>query len=300
MSKVVLITGTNSGFGWLTAKTLAAAGHRVYATMRDTAGKNAGKAKELGALPNITVQDVVLTEDSSVKQAVDHILSREGRIDVLVNNAGYSAAGVAESFNTDNVREMFDLHVVAYWRLMKAVLPGMRRQADGLIINISSNAGRFAFPFLTVYSAAKFGLEGLSEGLHYEVKPLGVDVALIEPGAFPTDILHKIKTGTDTGVVADYGSLAEIPNNLGTALGKLFETTHPNPQQVADAVQHLIDLPKGSRPLRTVVDPLTGHSVKAANDAMKTEYERTLTLFGMGELLAQKEGFQPLAAVAEA
>lgn len=286
MSKVVLITGTNSGFGWLTAKTLAAAGHKVYATMRDTAGKNADKAKELGAVANITVQDVTLSDDNSVKGAIDQILSKEGRIDVLVNNAGYSAAGVAESFTTDDVKEMFDLHVLAYWRLMKAVLPTMRRQTEGLIINISSNAGRFSFPFLTVYSAAKFGLEGLSEGLHYEVKSLGVDVALIEPGAFPTDILHKVKTGSDTEVVAGYGSLVEIPNNLGTALGKHFETNNPNPQEVADAVQHLMDLQKGKRPLRTVVDPLSGHIVKAANESVQTAYDKTLTAFGMGELVA--------------
>ncbi len=281
-----MITGTNSGFGWLTAKTLAAAGHKVYATMRDTASKNAGKAKELGAVPNITVQDVALTDDGSVKKAIDQILSREGRIDVLVNNAGYSATGVAESFTTNDVKEMFDLHVLAYWRLMKAVLPTMRRQAEGLIINISSGAGRFSFPFMTVYSAAKFGLEGLSEGLHYEVKPLGVDVALIEPGAFPTDIIHKIKTGSDTEVVADYGSLVEIPNNMVAALGKLFEATNPDPQEVADAVQHLMALPKGKRPLRTVVDPSTGHSVKRANEAVQTEYEKALTAFGMGELVA--------------
>lgn len=281
-----MITGTNSGFGWLTAKTLAASGHKVYATMRETNGKNAAKAAELGALPNITVQDVTLTDDGSVQAAINQIISERGRIDVLVNNAGYSAAGVAESFTTNDVKDMFDLHVLAYWRLMKAVLPTMRRQAKGLIINISSGAGRFAFPFMAVYSAAKFGLEGLSEGLHYEVKSLGVDVALVEPGAFPTDIVHKLKTGSDTEVVADYGSLVEIPNNLGTALGKLFEATNPNPQEVADAVQHLMALPQGKRPLRTVVDPATGHFVKAANASVQTEYEKTLTAFGMGELVA--------------
>jgi len=289
MSKVVLITGTNSGFGWLTAKTLAAAGHKVYATMRETAGKNAAKAKELGALQNITVEDVTITDDSSVAKAIDQILSKEGRIDVLVNNAGYSAVGVAESFNTEDVKEMFELHVVAYWRLMKAVLPAMRRQADGLIINISSNAGRFAFPFLTVYSAAKFGLEGLSEGLHYEVKSLGVDVALVEPGAFPTDIVQKIKTGSDASVVADYGSLVEIPNNLGTALAKHYETNNPNPQEVADAVQQLIDLPNGKRPLRTVVDPLSGDIVKETNNSVHNAYKKMLTDFGMGELLVKEE-----------
>ena len=284
-NKVVLITGTNSGFGWLTANTLAELGHKVYATMRDTASKNAEKAKALAQVENITVLDVTLTDDASVKNAVDSIIAAEGRIDVLVNNAGFGAAGVAESFTTTDVEEMFGLHVVAYWRLMKAVLPVMRKQADGLIVNISSGAGRFAFPFMTVYSAAKFGLEGLSEGLHYEVKQLGVDVAIIQPGAFPTDILHKVRTGSDESVVAGYGALAEIPNQMGNGLAQLFETAKPNPQEVADAVVTLINLPKGERPLRTVVDPSTGYIVEAANEAVQVEYEKTITAFGMGSLL---------------
>lgn len=283
--KVVLITGTNSGFGWLTANTLAELGHKVYATMRDTAGKNADKAKELSQVNNITVLDVALTDDESVKTAIDSIIATEGRIDVLVNNAGFAASGVTESFTTVDVEEMFGLHVVAYWRLTKAVLPTMRQQSDGLIVNISSGAGRFAFPFMTVYSAAKFGLEGLSEGLHYEVKPLGVDVAIIQPGAFPTDILHKLKTGSDDTVVEAYGQLADIPNQMGSGLAQLFETAKPNPQDVADAVVNLMNMPKGQRPLRTVVDPATGHIVKAANDAVLVEYEKTITAFGMGELL---------------
>ena len=283
--QVVLITGTNSGFGWLTAKTLAAAGHTVYATMRDTQGKNAGKAKELAAYENISVLDVTITDDASVQQALNKILSETGRIDVLVNNAGYSALGIAESFSTKDVEEMFGVHVFAYWRLIKAVLPAMRKQAQGLIINISSGAGRFSFPFMAVYSAAKFGLEGLSEGLHYEVKPLGVDVALIEPGAFPTDIAQKMKTGSDAAVADGYGTLADFPNQMGGALAQLFETSKPDSQDVADAVLELIDLPKGQRPLRTVVDPSTGDIVRAANDAMQSEYEKTITAFGMAALL---------------
>ena len=283
--KVVLITGTNSGFGWLTANTLAELGHKVYATMRDTNGKNADKAKELSQVNNITVLDVTLTDDESVKKAIDSIIATEGRIDVLVNNAGFAASGVTESFTTVDVEEMFGLHVIAYWRLTKAVLPTMRQQSDGLIVNISSGAGRFAFPFMTVYSAAKFGLEGLSEGLHYEVKPLGVDVAIVQPGAFPTDILHKLKTGSDDTVVEAYGQLADIPNQMGSGLAQLFETAKPNPQDVADAVVNLMNMPKGERPLRTVVDPATGHIVKAANDAVLVEYEKTITAFGMGELL---------------
>jgi NAD(P)-dependent dehydrogenase (short-subunit alcohol dehydrogenase family) len=285
MRKVVLITGTNSGFGWLSANSLAAAGHTVYATMRDTKGKNAEKAAELGSVNNITVLDVTITDADSVQNAIDQILVNEGRLDVLVNNAGYGAMGVTESFTSQDMQDMFDVHVFANWRLMKAVLPGMRRKAEGLIINVSSGFGRFSFPFMTAYSAAKFGLEAISEGLHYEVKQLGIDVAIVQPGAYPTDIIHKVKTGSDSSVIPAYGALGELPNNMGTSLGKMFEETQPNPQDVADAILDLVNQPRGQRPLRTVVDPSTGTYVQAANEAVQVQYDKILQAFGMGALL---------------
>ena len=283
--KVVLITGTNSGFGWLAAKSVAALGHNVYATMRDTEGKNADKAKALAQVENITVLDVSLTDETSVKNAINTIIATEGGIDVLVNNAGVSMFGVAESATPADVQRMFDVNVVAPWRLMKLVLPFMRRQSEGLIINVSSGWGRFAAPFTVVYGASKFALEGLSEGLHYELRPLGVDVAIIQPGAFPTEMSQKIQAGSDTSVVDDYKAIADIPDKLFAAIGQMFETAKPNPQDVADAVVNLINLPKGQRPLRTVVDPVTGAIVKRANDAVAVEYAEVLTAFGMKDLL---------------
>lgn len=283
--KVVLITGTNSGFGWLTANSLAALGHKVYATIRDTAGKNADRAKALSQLENVTVLDVSLTEDTSVRNAVDSIISKEGTIDVLVNNAGSTIFGVAESATPEDLQRLLDVNTVAPWRLIKLVLPFMRKQKEGLIINVSSGWGRFSAPYNVVYGASKFALEGLSEGLHYEVRPLGVDVAIVQPGAFPTEMSQKVQFGTDEAVVNDYLAIADVPNKLGAAIGKMFETTNPNPQDVADAIIDLINLPKGQRPLRTVVDPSTGDIVKRANDAVKVEYENVLKAFGIGDLL---------------
>ena len=283
--KIVLITGTNSGFGWLTAKSVAALGHKVYATMRHTNGKNADKARALSAVENITVVDVELTNEANVQKVFGEIIAKEGHIDVLVNNAGYGASGVTESFTTKDVQDMLDVHIIAYWRLMKLALPYMRKQGEGLIVNVSSGAGRLSFPFMAVYSAAKFGLEGLSEGLHYEVKSLGIDVAVVEPGAFPTDILGKLLTGSDSGVNDGYGSLLQIPEQIGAGIAQLFETVKPNPQDVADAIVNLINTPKGQRPLRTVVDPATGHVVKASNDAVQIQHQTMLSAFGMGSLL---------------
>lgn len=285
MKKVILVTGTNSGFGWLTANSLASLGYTVYATMRDTKGKNAVKAKQLAEVENINVIDVELTDAVSVADAVKNVIAKEGKLDVVVNNAGYFAGGLAESYTEQDIDDMYNIHLKAPWRVIKAALPQMRLQGDGLIINISSGLGRFSAPFMTVYNSAKFAIEGLSEGLHYEVRPLGIDVALIQPGAFPTEIFGKSKTGSDITVAAGYGDLANIPAQVGEGMGKMFEALQPNPQLVADAIIGLINKPKGQRPLRTVVDPVTGSFTETANQQVKVQFDNFLTAFGMQDLL---------------
>ncbi|MFC3158373.1 Short-chain dehydrogenase [Chryseobacterium arachidis] len=283
--KIVLITGTNSGFGWLTAKSVAALGHTVYATMRDTDGKNTDKAKALAQVENITVLDVALTDETSVRNAIDTVIAKEGTIDVLVNNAGISMFGVAESSTPEDLQRIIDVNVIAPWRLMKLALPFMRKQSEGLIINVSSGWGRFSAPFFAMYGASKFALEGLSESLHYELRPFGVDVAIIQPGSFPTEMSQKVQFGSDASVVDDYKKIADIPDKIFGAVGQMFETVKPNPQEVADAVVNLINLPKGQRPLRTVADPTTGEIVRTANKAVAAEYAKVLEAFGLKDLL---------------
>jgi NAD(P)-dependent dehydrogenase (short-subunit alcohol dehydrogenase family) len=285
-NKVILITGTSSGFGWLAANTCAALGYKVYATMRDTTGRNAGKAKTLAEFTNVEVLDVELTNARSVKAAVTTIIEKEGRIDVVVNNAGIFATGITETFTEDDFEKVIDVDVKGPWRIIKAVLPHMRSQKEGLIINISSVAGRFSTPFMAVYNSAKFALEGLTEGLHYEVRPLGVDVVMIQPGAFPTEIFGKILTGSDVAVIDGYGELAKVPEQLGAGIGEFFEAVKPNPQLVADAIINLIDTPQGKRPLRTVVDPAAGSITETANKQVKEQYDNFLTAFGMQAMLS--------------
>jgi len=283
--KVILITGTNSGFGWLTANSCAALGHKVYATMRNTKGLNADKAKALVQQANIEVLDVDVTNGKSVTDAVATIIKNEGRIDVVVNNAGVYASGVAETFTAEDLEKTISVNAIAPWRIIRAVLPQMRKQGEGLIINISSVAGRFSFPFQMTYNSAKFALEGLTEGLHYELKPLGVDVVMIQPGPFPTEIFGKILTGSDVSMIREYGDLAKVPEQIGAGIGEMFESLKPNPQLVADGVANLINTQKGKRPLRTVVDPVTGNFSEVANKHVKEQYENFLTAFGMKEML---------------
>jgi NAD(P)-dependent dehydrogenase (short-subunit alcohol dehydrogenase family) len=284
-NKVILITGTNSGFGWLAANSCATLGHKVYATMRNTKDRNSEKATALAQVPNIQVLDVDVTNGKSITDAIATIIQNEGRIDVVVNNAGIYAIGIAESFTEDDLGRMLNVDVTGPWRIIRAALPHMRKQGEGLIINISSVAGRFSFPFQTVYNTAKFAIEGLTEGLHYEVRPLGVDAVMIQPGPFPTEIFGKIESGSDTSVIAGYGDLAKVPEQIGAGIGQMFEALKPNPQLVADAIVKLIDTPKGKRPLRTVVDPASGSFSETANAQVKEQFEHFLTAFGMKEML---------------
>lgn len=283
--KVILITGTNSGFGWLTANSVASLGHKVYATMRDTNGKNAVKAKALSEVDNITVLDVNLNDEDSIKNAFETVISKEGTIDVLVNNAGVTMFGIAESATSTDLQRVFDVNLIAPWRFMKLALPFMRKQSEGLIVNVSSGYGRFSSPFFAIYSASKFALEGLSEGIHYELRPLGIDITMIQPGGFPTEMSQKIQSGSDVEVVEEYKAIAQYPDKMFHAMEQMFENFKPNPQDVADAVVNLINLPKGQRPLRTVVDPSTGEIINTANEGMKTGYTKILTAYGIEGLL---------------
>ena len=161
--------------------------------MRNTTSRNAERAAELNVIENITVVDLDVTDGNRTKEVLSEVIEKEGRIDVHVNNAGYFGGGIAETTYTEqDVENMFDVNLKGPWRTIKSALLEMRNQGEGLIINISSSLGRFSAPFMTVYNSTKFALEGLTEGLHLEVRPLGVDVVLVEPGAFPTEIFQKI------------------------------------------------------------------------------------------------------------
>ena len=285
MKKVVFITGTNSGFGYLTAKGAAERGYTVYAGMRNTKTRNKERADELNGLDNIEVIDVDVTDSTSVEAGLSHIIEKEGRLDVVVNNAGYYGGGIAEAYSEQDVEAMFDVNLLGTWRTIKKALPAMRNQGEGLIVNISSGLGRFSAPFMTIYNSTKFAVEGLSEGLHYELRPLGVDVAIVQPGAFPTEIFSKTTYGSDAHLATEYGDLAQVPEQVGHGMMQMFESLKPNPQMVPDAIFELIETPSGKRPLRTVVDSMTGAFVEQANENVKKDFDRFLTAFGMEGML---------------
>ena len=161
--KNVLITGTSSGFGYLASKLLASKGYKVYATMRNIETYHRAVAKELSSIDGITVLDVELTNVESVNKAVDTIIAQDGKLDVLINSAGRFHLGIMEAFTDDQLLDILNVDVVGPWRVIRATLPHFRKQKEGLIITVASSLGRFSCPFMSAYSTAKHGLEGLIE-----------------------------------------------------------------------------------------------------------------------------------------
>src|SRR5262245_20030214 len=253
MSKTILITGTSSGFGRDTAETLRRAGHTVYASMRGAEDKNHEAAQALRRLGIKTVE-LDVSDDTSVEAGVKTVLAESGKIDVLVNNAGFGSAGVTEAFTAEQAKAVFDTNVIGLLRVTRAVLPSMRQKRDGLIINIGSILGRVTFPFLGIYGASKFAVEALTDSLRYEVSQLGVEVVEVQPSVYPTNFYTGIQTPADTEVTKSYGEVGQIPDAMFKSFTSRFEGKDaPNPHDVAEALAGLIGQSKGSRAARTVV-----------------------------------------------
>jgi NAD(P)-dependent dehydrogenase (short-subunit alcohol dehydrogenase family) len=213
--KVAVVTGSSGGIGYETSLILARNGFLTYATMRNL---NKSENIQLPAtkenLP-IHVKQLDVVDDMSVKNAVQAILSETGRIDVLVNNAGYGLNGALEDLGMDEIKTQFETNVFGLIRTTQAVLPIMRSQKSGTIVNISSAAGRFGFPGASAYVSTKFAVEGLSESMSYEVEPFGIKVVLVEPGV--------IKTNFFDGMV--YAKKSQDPNSpYSQIVGKMSDS----------------------------------------------------------------------------
>jgi NAD(P)-dependent dehydrogenase (short-subunit alcohol dehydrogenase family) len=271
MEQTIFVTGSTSGFGRLTVETLARQGYIVFAGIRAAAGKNAPAAEALRVLAQrealaLQTIEIDVTDDASVERAIAEIIETIGRLDVVVNNAGVSYSGPLEAFTLEQVRQQFEANVFSVLRVNRAVLPQMRKQGSGLLLQIGSIAGRLGMPYLGLYGATKFALEGLTESYRYELAPFGIDAAILEPGTFPTTISANRQVAAD----AERLTLYQAAMNAFTApfYAENRSATPPNPQEVADAVAHVIAQPAGKRPLRTVVATVAQRQApQALNDA---------------------------------
>jgi NAD(P)-dependent dehydrogenase (short-subunit alcohol dehydrogenase family) len=199
MKKTVLITGASSGFGKETAKLFHTNNWNVIATMRSPE-----KETELSALSDVFIVKLDVTDKLSIQNAVAAGIKKFGKIDVLVNNAGYGALGVLEAATEEQVKQQFDVNLFGLIAVTKAVLPLMRQQRSGTIINVSSVGGRVTFPFSSLYHATKFAVEGLTESLQYELNPLGINLKIVEPGGYKTEFSGRSMTLFDITGLDDY------------------------------------------------------------------------------------------------
>jgi len=285
----VLITGTSSGFGLGTAQALAERGHIVYATMRGVDGKNRESAESLRDFASkgghkLHVLELDVTDDASVQSGVSRAYELGGGIDTLVNNAGIGAFGLHEPYGADQFQQLLDVNVVGSFRVTRAVLPIMRMAKRGHIVFLGSTLGRVILPFMGPYSASKFAVEGLAEAIAFEVGPLGIDVTIIQPGAYGTDFVAKGLQPADFGRVEQYGPVKDAMLGFFKAFQESAAAGHiGNPREIFETIVRVTELPKGERPLRVSVDSQLGQAVATINQASAQVQEGVMAAMGFGD-----------------
>ena len=282
--KTVIITGASSGFGKSLTEQLSKKGtYTIIATLRNANGANKNTRIELEKLPNVVVKDLDVTKAEEVQTTFDSITNQYSQIDVLVNNAGTFGGGLMEGHSVEQVQKMFDVNFFAPFRTIQSVLPQMRKQKNGLIINLSSMLGFFSIPLNAIYSASKFALEGLVTGSYHELLPHGVENILIEPGSFPTELYQKAGIKADIeGINQAYSPwLENTTEYVNKAVWGALEQHQPNPQAVVQKMIDLIEMPAGTRPLRNPIDHISGDAFaqKVAND-IEQLYNQQMKAYG--------------------
>ena len=227
MTKTIFITGASSGIGRATAQYFADKGWQVAASMRHPESD-----VHLAQHPNIRLFRLDVTDAASIQYAIDKAIEAFGRIDVLVNNAGYGAFGAFEAASEEQVFRQIDTNIIGLMRVTRAMLPHFRQHHAGVIINLSSIAGRLASPLFSLYNATKFAVEGFSDALHYELKPLGIQVKLVEPGPIKTEFNGRSKDESDLRKYPVYQSYTD---KVTRVYEKMFATA-PEPVVVAKTI----------------------------------------------------------------
>jgi len=281
MNKIIVITGASSGFGALTARALADAGHTVYAGMRAIESRNAPAAaaaadyaKERGV--DLRSIELDVASQDSVDAAVALIIEQHGQLDVLVHNAGHMVLGPSEAFTPEQVEEIFDVNVLSTQRLNRAALPQLRKQGRGLVVWVSSSSVKGGTPpYLGPYFAAKAAMDSLAVSYAGELARWGVETTIVVPGAFTSGTNHFANAGhpADKQTEADYERLyAGLPQQVSQALSKL-EPADADVSEVARAIVAAVDAPEGRRPYRVHVDPSDDGSgiVSGVADRMRAQ-----------------------------
>ena len=297
MSKeIILVTGASSGFGAMTARALAHAGHTVYASMRETTGRNAPRVAELAhyaAEHHVDLRSVELdvTSDASVGAGVATIIADAGRLDVVVHNAGHMSFGPAEAFTPEQYAELYDINVLSTQRVNRAALPFLRKQGKGLVVWVSSSSARGGTPpFLAPYFAAKAAMDSLAVSYAGELALWGIETSIIVPGAFTKGTNHFAHSGSpaDKAVAEAYGNgpYAGVADKALKGLAAL-EPADADAGEVAVAIADVVSRPHGTRPFRVHIDPSQDGAeiVNAMADRVRAELLRRI---GLDDLLTAR------------
>jgi NAD(P)-dependent dehydrogenase (short-subunit alcohol dehydrogenase family) len=290
MSKfVILVTGASSGFGLMTAKSLAQAGHTVYASMRETKGRNAPQVAAVVAWATEQRADLRTVEldvqsDASADAGIARIIADAGRLDVIVHNAGHMVFGPVEAFTPEQLIQQYDVNVLGTQRVNRAALPHLRRQRKGLLVWVGSSSTRGGTPpFLAPYFAAKAAMDALAVSYSTELALWGIETTIMVPGAFTKGTNHFAHSGKpfDRARVAEYeaGPYAGIADKALEGLASL-EPADADPSEVARQIVRVVDLPFGKRPFRVHVDPSQDGAeiVNGVADRVRREMYRNIGL----------------------
>lgn len=289
---VVVITGASSGFGALTARALADAGHTVYAGMRQTTGRNAPQvqaAADYAHEHSVDLRSIELDVNSqdSVDTAIKRIEAEHGHIDVLIHNAGHMVTGPAEAFTPDQLAELYNVNVLSTQRVNRAALPGMRRRGQGLVVWVSSTSVKGGTPpYLAPYFAAKAGMDSLAVSYAGELARWGVETSIIVPGSFTSGTNHFAHSGRpdDTTVEAAYETrYAGLMDQVAAKLAALAPEG-ASASLVSDEIARIIALPAGKRPFRVHIDPADDGSEEVSEVADRIRHE-FLTRIDLADLL---------------
>ncbi|WP_447890311.1 SDR family oxidoreductase [Pseudomonas hormoni] len=289
MKSVILITGASSGFGALTARALADAGHTVYASMRETLGRNASQVAQVQQYADqhqVDLRSVELdvASSQSVEAGVAKIIADCGRLDVIIHNAGHMSFGPAEAFTPEQFAQLYDINVLSTQRVNRAALPQLRKQGRGLVVWVSSSSARGGTPpYLAPYFAAKAAMDSLAVSYASELARWGVETSIIVPGAFTKGTNHFVHSGSpaDQARAAEYndGPYAGVPDQALKGLAAL-EPADADVSEVANAIVEIVDMPSGTRPFRRHIDPSQDGAeiVNAMADRVRAEMFRRIGL----------------------
>ncbi|WP_342050603.1 MULTISPECIES: SDR family oxidoreductase [unclassified Cupriavidus] len=293
MSHTILVTGASSGFGLMTARALAKAGHTVYASMRETAGRNATRVAEIAQWSenhdaDLRAIELDVQSEASVAAAIAKVLDDAGRLDVIVHNAGHMVFGPAEAFTPEQMIQQYDVNVLGAQRVNRAALPYLRKQGKALLLWVGSSSTRGGTPpFLAPYFAAKAAMDALAVSYASELSRWGIETTIMVPGAFTQGTNHFAHSGkpADTRIVAEYedGPYAGVAEQALKGLASL-EPADADPEDVAREIVRVVGLPHGKRPFRVHVDPSQDGAeiVNGVADRVRAELFRNV---GLADLL---------------